>query len=44
MPSIYTVQDYEAWKPTTKRIMEEAEWAGMTIEEFEQAIALPPRK
>lgn len=43
-PSVYAVEDYEAWKRTTKRILEEAEWAGMSIEEFEQAIALPPRK
>lgn len=43
-PSVYAVEDYEAWKRTAKRILEEAEWAGMAIEEFEQAIALPPRK
>ena len=43
-PNVYTVEDYEAWKRTAKRILEEADPAGMAIEEFEQAIALPPRK
>ncbi len=43
-PSVYAVEEYEAWKHTAKRILEEAEPAGMRLEEFEQAIALPPRK
>lgn len=37
-------EEYEVRKRTAKRILEEAEPAGMALKAFEQAIALPPQK